>query len=311
MQTRNLGKSDLKVSVAGLGCNNFGWFLDREKSLEVIGAAIDAGINFFDTANNYGFPPGESERILGEAVRGRRDGVIIATKVGDKVGDSDENQGAAPAYVRRALEQSLTNLGTDYVDLYQLHYPDPKVPIAETLGAFDQLIQEGKVRYVGCANHSAAQLAEALDAAGATHRAAFISCQSEYSLLARDVERDLAPLMAKNGVGFLPYFPLANGLLTGKYLGGDDSAGRLETLKQIPFFEKFLTPERFEKVGRLAEISRKSDIPMVTLALGWLAAQPFVSSVIAGATKAEQVRTNAEACMTALPQELLSELDQL
>ncbi|NIJ17831.1 aldo/keto reductase [Sphingobium vermicomposti] len=311
MQTRNLGKSDLKVSVAGLGCNNFGWFLDREKSLEVIGAAIDAGINFFDTANNYGFPPGESERILGEAVRGRRDGVIIATKVGDKVGDSDENQGAAPAYVRQALEQSLTNLGTDYVDLYQLHYPDPKVPIAETLGAFDQLIQEGKVRYVGCANHSAAQLAEALDAAGATHRAAFISCQSEYSLLARDVESDLAPLMAKNGVGFLPYFPLANGLLTGKYLGGDDSAGRLETLKQIPFFEKFLTPERFEKVGRLAEISRRSGIPMVTLALGWLAAQPFVSSVIAGATKAEQVRANAEACMTALPQELLSELDQL
>lgn len=311
MQTRNLGKSDLKVSVAGLGCNNFGWFLDREKSLEVIDAALDAGINFFDTANNYGFPPGESERILGEAVRGRRDGVIIATKVGDKVGDSDENQGAAPAYVHQALEQSLTNLGTDYVDLYQLHYPDPKVPIAETLGAFDQLIQEGKVRYVGCANHSAAQLAEALDAAGATHRAAFISCQSEYSLLARDVESDLAPLMAKNGVGFLPYFPLANGLLTGKYLGGDDSAGRLETLKQIPFFEKFLTPERFEKVGRLAEISRRSGIPMVTLALGWLAAQPFVSSVIAGATKAEQVRANAEACMTALPQELLSELDQL
>ncbi len=311
MQTRNLGKSELKVSVAGLGCNNFGWFLDREKSLEVIGAAIDAGINFFDTANNYGFPPGESERILGEAVRGRRDGIIIATKVGDKVGDSDENQGAAPAYVRQALEQSLTNLGTDYVDLYQLHYPDPKVPIAETMGAFDQLIQEGKVRYVGCANHSAAQLAEALDAAGATHRAAFISCQSEYSLLARDVESELAPLMLKNGVGFLPYFPLANGLLTGKYLGGDDSAGRLETLKQIPFFEKFLTPERFEKVGRLAEISRKSGIPMVKLALGWLAAQPFVSSVIAGATKAEQVRANAEACMTALPQELLSELDQL
>ena len=311
MQTRNLGKSDLKVSVAGLGCNNFGWFLDKEKSLEVIGAALDAGINFFDTANNYGFPPGESERILGEAVRGRRDGVIIATKVGDRVGDSDENQGAAPAYVRQALEESLANLGTDYVDLYQLHYPDPKVPIAETLGAFDELIQEGKVRYVGCANHSAAQLAEALEAAGTRHRAAFVSCQSEYSLLAREVENELAPLMVKNDVGFLPYFPLANGLLTGKYLGGDDSAGRLETLKQIPFFEKFLTPERFEKVGRLAEISDKSGIPMVKLALGWLAAQPFVSSVIAGATKAEQVRANAEACMTILPQDLLSELDQL
>lgn len=311
MQTRNLGKSDLKVSVAGLGCNNFGWFLDKEKSLEVIGAALDAGINFFDTANNYGFPPGESERILGEAVRGRRDGVIIATKVGDKVGDSDENQGAAPAYVRQALEGSLANLGTDYVDLYQLHYPDPKVPIAETLGAFDELIQEGKVRYVGCANHSAAQLAEALEGAGTRHRAAFVSCQSEYSLLAREVENELAPLMVKNDVGFLPYFPLANGLLTGKYLGGDDSAGRLETLKQIPFFEKFLTPERFEKVGRLADISDKSGIPMVKLALGWLVAQPFVSSVIAGATKAEQVRANAEACMTILPRNLLSELDQL
>ena len=311
MEKRNLGKSDLKVSIAGLGCNNFGWFLDKEKSLEVISAALDAGINFFDTANNYGFPPGESERILGEAFRGRRDSVIIATKVGDKVGDSDDNQGAAPAYVRRALEESLANLGTDYVDLYQLHYPDANVPIGETLAAFDQLIQEGKVRYVGCANHSAAQLAEALDAAGATHRAAFISCQSEYSLLARDVESELAPLMIANGVGFLPYFPLANGLLTGKYLGGDDSSGRLETLKQIPFFDKFLTPERFEKVGRLGEISRKSSIPMVKLALGWLAAKPFVSSVIAGATKPEQVYANAQACMTVLPQDIMAELDQL
>ena len=162
MEKRNLGKSDLKVSMAGLGCNNFGWFVDREKSLEVISAALDAGINFFDTANNYGFPAGESERILGSALAGQRDSAIIATKVGDKVDDSGTNQGAAPAYVRKMLEQSLINLRTDYVDLYQLHYPDPEVPIAETLSAFDALIKEGKVRYVGCANHSAAQLAEAL-----------------------------------------------------------------------------------------------------------------------------------------------------
>ena len=309
MEKRNLGKSDLQVSVAGLGCNNFGWFLNKEQSLEVIAAALDAGINFFDTANNYGFPAGESERILGEAFRGRRDSVIIATKVGDQVAEGE--QGAAPAYVRQALEQSLTNLGTDHIDLYQLHYPDPKVPIADTLGAFDQLIQEGKVRYVGCANHDATQLAEALDAAGATNRAAFVSCQSEYSLLAREIEHDLAPLMTHNGVGFLPFFPLANGLLTGKYLGGDDGAGRLETLRQIPFFEKFLTAERFEKVERLSDVSRRSGIPMVRLALGWLAAKPFVSSVIAGATKAEQVRANAEACMAVLPQDVLAELDRI
>lgn len=311
MEKRKLGKSDLKVSVAGLGCNNFGWFVDREKSLEVISAALDAGINFFDTANNYGFPAGESERILGDALAGQRDSAIIATKVGDKVDDSGTNQGAAPAYVRKMLEQSLTNLRTDYVDLYQLHYPDPEVPIAETLSAFDALIQEGKVRYVGCANHSAAQLAEALEAAGVSHSAAFISCQSEYSLLAREVEKDLAPMLLQNDVGFLPYFPLANGILTGKYLDGDESAGRLETLKQIPFFEKFLTQERFEKVSRLSEISKRSGIPMTQLALGWLAAQPFVSSLIAGATKPAQVRANAEACMTLLPAEVISELDQL
>lgn len=311
MEMRTLGQSDLNVSVAGLGCNNFGWFLDKEKSLDVITAALDAGINFFDTANNYGFPAGESERILGQALINRRDSVIIATKVGDKVDDSGTNQGAAPAYVRKSLEQSLINLQTDYIDLYQLHYPDPDVPLEETLGVFGELIKEGKVRYVGCANHSAAQLQDALEKAGSIGVASFISCQSEYSLLARDVEQDLAPLMLEKHIGFLPYFPLANGLLTGKYLGGDYGAGRLETLKQIPFFEKFLTQERFDKVAKLSEISKEANISMVQLALGWLAAQPFVSSVIAGATKPAQVKANAEACTTQLSADILSKLNGL
>lgn len=311
MDTRKLGNSDLDVSVAGLGCNNFGWFLDKEKSLEVIAAALDSGINFFDTANNYGFPAGESERILGEALAARRQSVIIATKVGDAVDDSGTNQGAAPAYVRKALEQSLVNLRTDYVDLYQLHYPDPAVPIEETLGVFQDLVQEGKVRYVGCANHSASQVREALAVSRAKDLPAFVSCQSEYSLLAREVEEELVPLMLSENIGFFPYFPLANGLLTGKYLDGDMSAGRLEALKEIPFFEKFLTPERFASVEKVAEISRQSGVGMVDLALGWLASRQHVSSVIAGATKPEQVRSNAAACGNQLPSDLLTALDAI
>ena len=311
MERRRLGSSDLEVSIAGLGCNNFGWFIDRPQSFTVLNDAFEAGINFFDTANNYGMPAGESERILGEAFQNRRDKIIIATKVGDQVDQEGRERGAAPAYVRKAVEQSLRNLRTDYIDLYQLHYPDPQTPIEDTLRVFQDLIDEGKIRYIGCANHDVAQLSRALAAAEAIGCAGFVSCQSEYSLIARHVEADLVPFIQEKAIGFLPYFPLANGLLTGKYRNPDSSSGRLEVIKQIPFFEKFLTEERFAKVERLANISEEEGIPMVDLALGWLASQPHVSSVIAGATKPSQVKSNVEACNRKLPEAIMARLDDV
>ena len=311
METRKLGQSDLELSVAGLGCNNFGWFLDKERSLDVITAALDAGINFFDTANNYGMPAGESERILGEALAHCRKSVIITTKVGDQVDAEGKERGGAPAYVRQAVEQSLRNLKTDYIDLYQLHYPDPEVPIADTLGAMGELVQAGKVRFIGCANHSATQLSEALDASRQLGVPAFVSCQNEYSLIAREIETELVPLLRERGVGFLPYFPLANGLLTGKYRGADAASGRLETVKNIPFFDKFLTEERFAKVDKLAGIAESEGLSMVELALGWLKAQSHVTSIIAGATSPDQVRSNARASNGSLSAQALATLDSL
>jgi len=308
MEKRQLGQSDLWVSIAGLGCNNFGWFVDKTNSLAVLNAAYDGGINFFDTANNYGMPAGESERLIGEGFKGRRDKVIIATKVGDQVGADPADRGAAGHYIRQSIEQSLRNLQSDYVDLYQLHYPDADTPIDETLRTFDDLIKEGKVRYIGCANHSADEVAKSGHVAQKAGISTFVSCQVEYSLIAREAEQDLVPLLAREAMGLLPYFPLANGLLTGKYRGGRGEAGRLQTIETIPFFEQFLTEERFAKVERIAQIASETEYSMVDLALGWLAARNCVASIIAGATKPEQVTANIVACNIKLPEELLRKL---
>jgi aryl-alcohol dehydrogenase-like predicted oxidoreductase len=309
MEYRRLGRSSLNASLLGLGCNNFGWFIDKPQSISVVHAAIDAGMTFFDTANNYGMPAGESERILGEAVAGRRADVIIATKFGDQVDDAGLERGAAPAYILRAVEQSLRNLNTDYIDLYQLHYPDPDVPIADTLGALQMLVEAGKIREIGCANMSAAQLAMALDVSVAESLPAFVSCQNEYSLLARGVEDDLVPLLMERQVGFLPFFPLANGLLTGKYRGSADQSGRLQSISQIPFFDKFLTQDRFTEVERLAALAESHGITLLEMAFGWLKAQPHVTSIIAGATSPEQVRANAAAVAGALAPPVMAAID--
>jgi aryl-alcohol dehydrogenase-like predicted oxidoreductase len=286
METRNIGS--LKVSIVGLGCNNFGRRLDARATADVIDAALDAGINFFDTADVYGET--KSEQFIGEALGSRRSQVILATKFGNKI--DDQRYGASPAYVRQAAEDSLKRLKTDYIDLYQLHIPVPEVPIEETLGALNELVQAGKVREIGCSNFSLSQLREAEDAVqpGA---ARFVSLQNHYSLFHRAPEQDILSECEKKGIGFLPYFPLANGLLTGKYrLGQPFPEG---TRLQSPRGAELLTEENLKIVEALIQFAESRGHTLLELAFSWLASQPVIASVIAGATSVQQVHANAAA----------------
>ncbi|HEX3785208.1 MAG TPA: aldo/keto reductase [Pseudonocardiaceae bacterium] len=298
MELRRLGRSGLAVSAIGLGCNNLGRPGTATESLAgaraVVEAALDAGINFFDLADVYGAPRGRSEELLGKALASRRDQAVVATKFGmDMQGANGPDFGARAArgYVRRAVESSLRRLGTDWIDLYQLHRPDSATPVEETLAALDALITEGKIRYVGHCNLAAWQVADAAWAARHFGLAAPISAQNHYSLLEREAEREIVPACARFEIGLLPYFPLANGLLTGKYQAGATPppgarlAGRDQLLAAAPW----------DRIDRLRAFAEQRKLSMVTLALGWLAAQPVVGSVIAGATSPEQVMVNAAA----------------
>lgn len=287
METRRIGS--LEVSLVGLGCNNFGWGLDEASSARVVQAAVEAGITLFDTADIYGAT--QSEVFLGRALAAKRRAVVIATKFGMKVDEA--RQGARPEYVRRAAEDSLRRLGTDYIDLYQLHQPDPTVPIADTLGALNDLVREGKVREIGCSNFSAAQLREARDAvnSGASR---FVSVQNELSLLNREAEREVLPECDRLGTAFLPYFPLASGLLTGKYRRGQPAPDGTR-LSQGWAASRFLSDARLAIVDGLTDFARSRNRSILELAVSWLASNPRVASVIAGATSPEQVRQNAAA----------------
>src|SRR5947209_12196473 len=290
MTYRRLGDSGLVVSTVGLGCNNFGLRLGLDATRAVVEAALDAGITLFDTADVYG----DSELLLGEVLAGRRDDVVIATKFGIRVLDAPEWEGrGSRRYIRRAVERSLRRLRTDHIDLYQLHAPDPQTPIAETLGAMNELVVEGKVRYLGCSNFSAWQLADAAWTAQAGHIDGFVSAQNHYSLLHTDAERELVPACERFGVGVLPYYPLANGLLTGKVRRGEapPQGSRLSADR----YASWLTPRRFDQVEALAKLAEQWDVTLLDLAIGGLAARPAVASVIAGATKPEQVHANAAA----------------
>ena len=286
MEQRRIGS--LEVSVVGLGCNNFGWRIDEEASAAVVGAALDAGVTFFDTADIYGRT--KSEEFLGRALRGRRREVIIATKFANRV--DDERRGASPAYVRRAVEDSLRRLGTDYIDLYQQHVVDPSVPIADTLGALNELVGAGKVREIGCSNFGARELDEAARAVrpGA---ARFASVQNEYSLLHREPELAVLPACARLGLAFLPYFPLASGLLTGKVVGGKAPPG--SRLADTPRLAASLSERTLGVVDALAAYATSRGHTLLELAFAWLLAHPPVASVIAGATTPAQVRANAQA----------------
>ncbi|HEX4830109.1 MAG TPA: aldo/keto reductase [Trebonia sp.] len=294
MRYRNLGNSGLLVSAVGLGCNNFGGRIDPQRSLTMVDAAIEAGITLFDTADIYG-GAGASEVVLGEALRGRRDKVVLATKFGHQ--DMDMGYGPAAgakggrAYIRLAVEKSLARLQTDYIDLYQLHTPDPVTPIEETIAALDELIAEGKVRYAGHSNLAGWQVADAAHAAARAGRAPFVSAQNHWSLLERDVEAEVVPAARHFGLGVLPYFPLANGLLTGKVRKGQE----VPSGTRIAARAALITEGKLDKVEALIAWGGQRDLSLLQIAIGGLAAQPGCSSVIAGATSAEQVKANAAA----------------
>jgi aryl-alcohol dehydrogenase-like predicted oxidoreductase len=286
MEKRKIGS--LEVSVVGLGCNNFGWRIDAAATAKVVDAAIESGANFFDTADRYG--KGLSEEYLGRALGRRRDKVIIATKFGMEVNEG--KSGAQPSYVHEAIEASLRRLGTDQIDLYLLHQPDPQTPIADTLGALNELVRAGKVREIGCSNFSVAQLREAEAAMKSGVR--FVSVQNEFSLFHREPESDgvLAECEMRN-IAFLPYFPLANGLLTGKYrLGKKPPAGSRAV---DGFGPDVFTKQNLEIVESLIEFAEQRNHTILELAFAWLLAQKPVASVISGASRPEQVRANAAA----------------
>jgi aryl-alcohol dehydrogenase-like predicted oxidoreductase len=288
LQTRRIGS--LEVSVVGLGCNNFGWRLDREATRSVVAAALDAGVNFFDTADMYGGT--QSEEYLGEALGARRGQAVIATKFGWRI--DDQRHGAKPDYVLRAAEDSLRRLGTDRIDLYQLHRPDPETPIEQTLDALDELVRSGKVREIGCSGFSAAQLREA-QAAVRGGAARFVSVQNEYSLLHREPEREVLAECERLGLAFLPYFPLASGVLTGKYRrGAPDPAGTRLTATPRPG-DRFLNERNRAIAEALAQFAAARGHTLLELAFSWLPSHRVVASVIAGAMTPEQVRGNVAA----------------
>jgi aryl-alcohol dehydrogenase-like predicted oxidoreductase len=292
---RRLGNSGLAVSVVGLGTNNFGMKLDLEQSRAVVHAALDHGINLFDTSDSYG----ASEERLGEVLQGKRDDVLIATKFGSDVRRLGQDNGVdwgargSRRYIRRAVENSLRRLRTDWIDLYQIHRPDPATPIEETLSALDDLVHEGKVRYLGHSNFSGWQTADAEWVARTRHLERFISAQNEYSLLERSIEADLVPALQQYQIGLLPFFPLASGLLTGKYRRGEPppDGSRIKAWKR----ESVLTDATFDVLEKLEAFADARAITLLDVAIGGLAAQPAVSSVIAGATSPEQVTANAKA----------------
>ncbi|MGH7564223.1 MAG: aldo/keto reductase [Gemmatimonadota bacterium] len=303
MNQRLIGS--LSVSEVGLGCNNFGWRLDARDSAAVVQAALDQGINFFDTADIYG--QGQSEKFLGQALGAGRHAVVIATKFGGAM--EGQGKGASPAYIRQAVEASLNRLGTDRVDLYQLHYPDPEVPIEDTLGALDELVEAGKVRETGCSNFSVAQLEDAAAAVrgDAVH---FVSVQNEYSLLHREPEEGVLDECERQGLAFLPYFPLKSGLLTGKYRQGEPPPEGSRITKDGRMAD-LLSDRNLAIVEDLIRFAESRDHTILELAISWLLARPTVASVISGATSPRQVEANSGAAGWQLSEEELAEVDAI
>ena len=300
MEYRTLGS--LKVSVVGIGCNNFGWRTDAKGAAAVVDAALDAGVNFFDTADVYG--AGQSEEFLGRALKGRREKAIIATKFGIKMGEGKE--GARPEYIRQALDASLQRLQTETIDLYQIHRPDPTTPIADTMQALNDAVKAGKVREIGCSNFSAEQIRASRATPGPRW---FATVQNDYSLLKRDAEAEVLPECARTGVGFLPYFPLANGLLTGKYRKGKPFPE--SSRAKDAFGPKIFTPENLEHVEALIAFSESHGYSLLELAFSWLVARREVCSVIAGAKTADQVRANSVAAAWKLTPDELAKIDRI
>jgi aryl-alcohol dehydrogenase-like predicted oxidoreductase len=309
MEYKNVG--DLKVSIVGIGCNNFGMRSDQSASIEVVNAALDAGVNFFDTADVYG-GRGKSEEILGKAIKGRdRSEVVIATKFANAMSDDKSMRGASRGYITRAVEDSLQRLGTDYIDLFQQHVPDPGTPIEETLRALDDLVKAGKVRYIGNSNFNGWQIADADWTARHFGLGRFVTAQNLYSLMDRRIEREIVPACHQFNIGILPYFPLASGMLTGKYQRGVAPA---EGTRMAAFGDRgkrAMSDENFDKVDELTTFAMECGHSILELAMSWLASKPYVPSVIAGATSGEQVRQNVAAATWKLGADEISQVEAI
>ena len=310
MKTKQLGNSDLEVSVVGLGCMMFGSMVDQDTTTACVNAALDAGINFFDTADIYGASPKASEEFLAKALGGRRKDIILTTKFGAAAtgrGGSIEGGGTRD-YIMEKIETSLKQLNTDYLDVYQYHFPDTGTPIEETLRALEDLIQQGKVRYIGCSNMNGKQLAEAEQVADAIGSSHFVSAQNWYSLFTRTIEDDLVPVAEKGNISIIPYFPLESGLLTGKYRKGqpDPEGSRLSA-----WGGSFKTEERLDKVEELISYGETIGHSLLEIAMGGLTNRPYIGTVIAGVTKPEQVTSNAAAGNIDLSAEQIAEIDRI
>lgn len=311
MEQRNLGRSGLLVSSVGLGCNNFGVRTDFAAAREVVHKALDLGVTFFDEADTYGDPRGSSEEILGRILGERRKDIVLATKFARPMDAEGRLQGASRRYIVAAVEASLKRLNTDWIDLYQLHIADPLTPIEETLRALDDLVRHGKVRYIGCSTLPAWQVVEAQWTARHEGLEHFVSCQEEYSLLARRLDQDMLPMIEAYGLGLIPFAPLASGLLSGKYRRGaaGPPGARLSTTPTLA--ERYLTARNWAVAERLEDFAQARGHGLLDLAMSWLARRPAVASVIAGATRAAQVEENVCAAQWALSPEDMREIDRL
>jgi aryl-alcohol dehydrogenase-like predicted oxidoreductase len=315
MEFRHLGDSGLRVSVIGLGCNNFGGRLSLEETRAVLNKAHDLGITLFDTSDTYGATgggkTGDSELQMGEAIGGMRHDIVLATKFGNPMTPDGTKQGGSRRYIMTAVEDSLRRLRTDYIDLYQIHTTDAETPIEETLRALDDLVQQGKVRYIGCSNHAAWRVVEAAWTARVCNLNRFVSAQDEYSLVHRKPEAELLPALRKYGMGMLPYFPLASGLLTGKYKrnAAMPAGARLTNTQRLA--DRYLSEKNWETAERLESFAAERGHTMLELAFSWLLAQAPVSSVIAGATKPEQLEANVQAGGWKLTAADLAEIDRI
>lgn len=310
MEQRNLGRSGLIVSAVGLGCNNFGGRLDMAATRAVVHKALDLGITFFDTSDTYG-DRGGSEEYLGRALAGRRNDIVLATKFARPMDSEGRLQGASRRYIVSAVEASLKRLNTDWIDLYQQHIADPRTPIEETLRALDDLIRQGKVRYIGCSTLSAWQVVEAQWTSTHLGLDRFVACQERYSLLERELDHELMPVIQSYGLGLIPFSPLANGLLTGKYRRNAPlpAGARLAITERLA--ERYLTEPNWEMVERLGDFCAERGHSLLELAFSWLLHRPAVASVIAGATTQEQVAANIAAASWKLSREDMDEIDRL
>jgi len=310
MQYKFLGRSGLQVSAVGLGCNQFGGKVDAEGTERIVRTAVDAGINFLDTADVYS--RGSSEEFVGRAIAGIRDKVVLATKFGMNMGEGPYTSGASRRYILQEVEASLRRLGTDYIDLYQVHRPDPKTPIDETLQALDTLVRAGKVRYVGTSNFAPWQVVEASFVAQSAHLTSFVSEQPEYNLLDRRIEKELVPACHKYGVGIIPWAPLAAGFLSGKYHRGEPApAGVRLSNPKHPWLPKIVTDRNYDLVDKIEAFARDRGHTVTEAAIAWLVAQEDVGTVIVGATRPDQVQENVQAAAWQMTPEERTELDAI